>query len=307
MTTTARTLAAPLSQAGSNSLANLVRDTLTLYRRSIIRMTRAPAQLYFSLIQPLIWFLLFGQLFSRLTTGFGAAPTTGGQNPITAQFATDNYSAFFLPAIIIQMLLFGSTNSALGIILDDQSGYLNKLRVAPINRFAILIGNLLSDLTRMLMQVTVLILVGILFGVRVKHLELLPLVFLIAALFGLMMGGLGLYIGLRTRNTQATFLIVNFFTLPLLFTSSAQLPVSLLPDWLQTVAHINPLTYAIDGIRVIITGLNAKQISDMGLSASQVANSEGVLGIVGLGVLVLGVLAAITLTIATLRFRKQVQ
>lgn len=290
------TVVAPLAPESINPAVALVRDTATLYRRAIIRMFRAPIQIYFSLVQPLIWFLLFGQLFSRLTSGFGAVPS-GAANPITAQFGTDNYSAFFLPAIIIQVLLFGSASAALGIISDDQNGYLNKLRVAPINRIAILIGSLLADLTRMLLQVLVLLIVGVIFGVRIAHLELLPVLFVLAALFGLMMGGLGLFIGLTTRNTQATFLVVNFFTLPLLFTSSAQLPVAFLPDWLQVVSRFNPVTYAINGLRVIVTGLNAQQKAD----------GETIFSILALAMGVLLVLTILALGAATLRFRKQVQ
>lgn len=297
MTTSAQAIHGTLAPARTNPAMRLIHDTWTLYRRAIIRMTRTPAQLYFSLVQPLIWFLLFGQVFARLTTGFGQAPAgPGGVNPIAAQFGTDNYSAFFLPAIVIQMMLFGGANSALGIITDDLSGYLNKLRVAPINRFAILTGGLLADLTRMMIQTIALLIIGIIFGVHPAHWELLPLALVIAALFGLMMGGLGIFIGLRTRNTQATFLVINFFTLPLLFTSSAQLPVSFLPDWLQTVARLNPLTYAIDGLRAIITGLNASQIKDGATTWS----------VVGMALLVLIVLSALTLTLATRMFTKQI-
>ena len=295
MSSPAQTMSVPAVQARPDGLGRLLHDTWTLYRRSIIRLTRAPAALYFSLIQPLIWFLLFGQVFSRLTTGFGAVPA-GQPNPITAQFGTDNYQAFFLPAIMIQMILFGATGSALSIITDDQSGYLNKLRVAPINRFASLLGNLLSDLTRMLVQVLLLLIIGVALGVRIEHWELLPLIFVISALFGLMVGGLGLYVGLKTRNTQTTFLIVQFFTLPLLFSSSAQLPTTFLPDWLQVVAHANPLTYAINGMRVIVTGLNQTQ-RDAG---------DSVMSVVGLGILILAVLTVLTLALATRQFSKQV-
>lgn len=297
MSSPAQTMATPLAPARINSLGRLVSDTWTLYRRAIIQMTRTPTQLYFSIIQPLIWFLLFGQVFSRLTSGFGAAPTApGGTNPVTAQFGTDNYQAFFLPAIIVQMVLFGATGSALGIITDDLSGYLNKLRVAPINRFSILIGGLLANLTRMMAQTTLLLIIGIVFGVRPEYWYLLPLILVFVAIFGLVIGGLGLIIGLKTRNVQSTFLLVNFFTLPLFFTSSAQLPITFLPDWLQVVAKANPLTYAINACRVIITGLNK----------SQMEAGDTVFSILATGSLILIALAVIILTFATRMFSKQI-
>jgi len=287
MAATSQVLPISYAPVKRGSLARLVHDTWTLYRRAIIRMTRAPAQLYFSLIQPLVWFLLFGQLFSRLTS------FAGGRS----NFGTDNYETFFLPAIIIQMILFGATSSALGIINDDQTGYLNKLRVTPINRFSILFGSLLADLTRMLVQVVVLTVIGLIFGVRIAHYwYFLTFGVVIVVFFGLMMGGIGLYIGLSTRSTQATFLIINFLTLPLLFTSSAQLPISLLPDWMQVVAHVNPLTYAIDSLRAIVVGLNQQQIND----------GNSVIGMVAQAFLILGVLMLIMLTLAVRKFSKQV-
>ena len=284
----------PLTSVADRPIVHLFQDTYTLYRRAFLRMFRVPAQLYFSLVQPLVWFILFGQLFSRLTTGFGAA---SAKSPLTAQFGTSNYSAFFLPAIIIQVLLFGSANAALAVIGDDQSGYLNKLRMAPINRFAILMGAILADLTRILVQVLILLIVGLVFGVRFAHWELIPFIFIIAFLFSLVVGGFGLYIGLTTRSAQMTILVINFFTLPLLLISSAQLPITLLPDWLQVIARFNPVTYGIDSIRVIVTGLNAQQISE----------GQNVWSILLLGMGILFVLAFIAMAAATYRFSKQIK
>ncbi|MEJ7653449.1 MAG: ABC transporter permease [Chloroflexia bacterium] len=111
------------------------------------------------------------------------------------------------------------------------------------------------------------------------------------------MSGLGLYIGLTTRNTQTTFLVINFFTLPLLFTSTAWLPLAFLPEWLQAVAIVNPVTYAVNGIRVIVTGLNAEQV----------ATGQTLSGVIAMAAVVLAALAAAALGIATWSFRKQVQ
>lgn len=279
-----------------NYIQSLCWDTFTLYRRTVLRMFREPGQLLFSMAQPLVWFFFFGQIFSRLTTGFGVV-SAGAQNPLTAQFGTTSYTSFFLPAIIVQVLIFGPVNSALGLITDDQSGYLNKLRVAPINRLSIMLGNLFADLTRMLIQVLIMLVVGFISGVRIAHLELLPLLVLVAGVFGLFMGGLWLFIGLSTRNTQATYLIFSLISLPLLFTSSAQLPLALLPNWLQVAAQFNPVTYAINAIRIIVTGPNAWQLAHHQSELSVIFTSIGILCIP----------MVLTLSIGVWRFHKQVQ
>ncbi|GHO65443.1 transport permease protein [Ktedonobacter sp. SOSP1-52] len=271
-------------------------DTGTLYRRVLLHMFGEPGQLIFSLAQPLVWFFFFGQLFSRLTTGFGLVSADGG-NALATQFGTESYTAFFLPAIIVQVLLFGPVNSALGLITDEQSGYLNKLRVTPINRFSIMLGNLLADLTRMMIQVVIVLVVGLVSGVRIAHPELLPLLFVVAALFGLFMGGLWLFIGLSTRSAQATYLIFSLISLPLLFTSSAQLPIGLLPGWLQFVARYNPVTYAVNAIRVIVVGVNAWQK----------AGGQAEVQVILTSIVVLLIPIALTLTLGVLRFRKQLQ
>src|SRR5579885_1443156 len=98
-------------------------DMFTLYRRLLIHLIRVPAQFYFSLIQPFIWFLLFGELFSRVTTGFGLLQETK-TGTVVEQFGTTNYLAFLLPAVIVQVVLFGASGSALSIINDDITGYL---------------------------------------------------------------------------------------------------------------------------------------------------------------------------------------
>ena len=108
-----------------------------------------------------------------------------------------------------------------------------------------------------------LLAVGVVLGVHIRYLYLawLPVALLMAVLFAAMMGGFGLLVGLTTSNTQLTFLVINFFTLPLMFIRPAMLPAALLPHWLQSVTRVNPVTYAVDGIHVIITGRNASQIA----------------------------------------------
>lgn len=280
--------------AGAASLApqyqtkfsnNLFRDAWTLYRRAMIKLLRAPSRLYFTLLQPLIWLVLYGNLLSNVARG------------ANNQFGTDSYMTFFLPGIIIMTMLFGAAGSALSIINDDDTGYLNKLRVTPISRLSILLGNIMAELTRVMIQIIILIVVAVLFGVRINDLLLLPLVFVVALLFGLTIGSLGTFVGLATRNVQSTFLIINFFTLPLIFTSSAQLPINLMPDWLQVIANINPITYAINGMRAVIVGLTPEQIKN-GVTDWQ---------LIGISLAVTIVTATLAVSLAVWKFRQQIK
>jgi ABC-2 type transport system permease protein len=116
----------------------------------------------------------------------------------------------------------------------------------------------------------------------------------IALLFGLGLAGLNVFIALKTRDTESTFMVANFLTLPLLFTSSAQLPIQLLPDWLQQVARFNPVTYAVDAMRFL---LNGEQSPIGGTTMSLMLKT----------LLILGAIAVLTLTLAVRSFRRSVR
>jgi ABC-2 type transport system permease protein len=116
----------------------------------------------------------------------------------------------------------------------------------------------------------------------------------IAILFGLGLAGFNVFVAMQTRNTETAFLVANFLTLPLLFTSSAMLPVEFLPDWLQVVARINPVTYTISSIRLLFNGPQAVP----GWDPAQLLSTS---------VLVLGGIALVTLILAVRSFRRAVR
>lgn len=271
-------------------------ETWTLYRRALLKLYRRPVILYFSLVQPMIWLLLFGQVFNGIAQAPGFREAFGGQS----------YLAFFAPAIILQTILFGAGQSGLGLINDLDSGFLSKLLTTPIHRLAILLGKVLGDMTRMLVQAIIILVVTFLVGLRfadgglqatITYYYGIPGVLGalgIALLFGLMLSALNVAIALTTRNTEATFLIANFLTLPLIFTSSALLPLELLPGWLSTISRVNPVTYAIDALRALLYG------------PASVHPGASVAGVVVQATSILLVLTAVTLTLGTRRFRKLV-
>lgn len=281
---------AVLPHAGPAGLAKLASETWTLYIRQLKKLSRQPILIFFALFQPFIWLVLFGQLFSRIVTFPGAA----------ARFGNVSYLQFFIPAVILQSVLFGAGQSGVGMITDMTTGYLDKLLTTPINRLAILLGRLFGDLTRMLVQALIVLIAGWAIGrfqtPRIDFAYGLPGILgglVIVLLFGLMLAGLNVFIALTTRKTETTFLVSNFLTLPLLFVSSAQLPLGLLPDWMQTVAQLNPVTYAINAIRALLNG-------------PAVLSGQGTGQAVLQAIVYVGILAVITATLATRRFRQAV-
>ena len=271
-------------------LPKLWSETHTLYVRQIKRLSRQSTVIFFSLVQPLIWLVLFGQMFARIVRFPGAAEN----------FGNVSYLQFFIPTVMLQSILFGAGQSGVGIITDIDRGFLDKLLTTPINRLAILLGRLLGDLTRMALQIVLVVVIGWGIG-RFQTPEVsfyygvagIAGAFGIALLFALVLAGLNVFIALATRSTEATFIIGNFLTLPLLFTSSAQLPIELLPPWMQAVAHLNPVTYTIEAMRVLLNGPAA-------------AGGDSVAVVMLQALAILGGLAVVTLTLATRRFRSVV-
>jgi len=258
--------------------SDLVSETWELYKRALLKLARRPIVLYFSLLQPAIWLLLFGQIFSRMVDLPGAG----------SMFGTSNYMAFFAPGVIMMTMLFGAGQTGLGLIQDMDSGFLDKLLTTPINRFAILLGKMGGDLTRMVLQAGLILVMAVLAGVHI-HTGLLGVIFVIviSGLFGLALAGINTIVALQTRNTEATFLIGNFVNLPLMFTSTAMMPKAFLPDWMQKVVQINPVTYGIEGMRgLITTGFDPNKVFP--------------------AIIVLGTIAALSITGATLMFRRRV-
>jgi ABC-2 type transport system permease protein len=257
--------------------SDIVGETWELYKRALMKLTRRPIILYFSLVQPMIWLLLFGQMFKKMVELPGTA----------SAFGTSNYMAFFTPGVIMMTILFGAGQTGLGLIQDMDSGFLDKLLTTPINRLSIIIGKIAGDLTRMIAQVAIVLLVAVIGGVHIRT-GLLGVFFIIiiASLFGLALAGINTIVALQTRNSEASFLLSNFVNLPLMFTSSAMMPKGMLPEWMQSIANVNPVTFGIEGMRGLVT---------TGFDPGKVFSS----------IIVLGAIAAVSIIASTYMFRSR--
>jgi ABC-2 type transport system permease protein len=243
--------------------------TLTRHVRANLR---TPFFTVFGLAQPLFWLLLFGQLFKRTAE--------------LPSFPADNYLQFFAPGVIVMNVLFGSAYAGMDVIEDITSGVLDKLLVTPVSRLALMLGNLLASFLGLAVQVLVIFGIAGLMGLRVATgLTGVLLATAIVGLLSLGLSGLSNALALLTKHHDPVIITVNFLTAPLMFVSSAMMPLQLAPTWLQTAARFNPIDYAVQAVRALVTtGYDLAAILP--------------------GVLVLSAFAALGITLATLAFRK---
>jgi ABC-2 type transport system permease protein len=212
------------------------------------RTLRNPMFLFFALLQPVLFFLLFTQSFRSIASIPGFRQMTG----------TDSYLTYYSAAVVLQTVLSSSMQAGIGFVQDLESGFMDKLKVAPIRRSSILVGKVLSDGVRMLMQVLIILAICAVSGVTfATGLAGVFVVTLLALAFGVAWSGISTFVALATKNTQATFMVAMITSFPLLFLSTAVMPKPLLPEWVQTVASYNPISYIGDAYHsAVITGFD---------------------------------------------------
>src|SRR6267378_6492300 len=232
----------------------LLFDTRYLFVRSLKKLFRNPILLFFSLLQPIIFLLLFTQLFSRFASipGFGTS-TCDTANPT---YAFPNYVSFAIAGIVLQNAFSSAFQSGTAVVDDVKSGYLEKMLATPDSRPAILLGRLLTDSFRVVVQSSIILGLGVLaFGVFPATGPLgLLLILVTIAFFGLAWAGISLALGLKTKSAESVFGIAGFLTFPLLFMSTALSPQFFLPDWMKSVSAYNPVSITVDAIRALVIG-----------------------------------------------------
>jgi ABC-2 type transport system permease protein len=218
-------------------------EVVAIFGRWNTKLLRQPIVIFFSLINPLVWFLLFTQAFSAI----GGLPNFQGLT------GTKDYTTFFTAAVIIQTVTSSALQAGIGLVNDLDSGFMDKMRVAPINKSAILFGKLFSDAITTVVQVIIILVIGLALGVQfASGIAGVVLILAFAAAFGIAWSGLSLFVALTTKSTQTTLSVGLLTTFPLLFLSAAVLPVKLLPTWVQSVAIVNPFTYIAEVFQSLI-------------------------------------------------------
>ncbi|GAP94516.1 ABC transporter permease [Leptolyngbya sp. NIES-2104] len=224
--------------APENPVGEFFQETAAMTRRLFIQLQRRPSTLVAGIIQPLMWLFLFGALFQNAPRGL-----FGDQV---------NYGQFLGAGVIVFTAFSGALNAGLPVMFDREFGFLNRLLVAPLaSRFSIVMASAIFITTLSLIQTAAIIAMSAFLGAGLPNAIGLALVALIVLLLVVAVTALSLGLAFALPGHIELLAVIFVTNLPLLFASTALVPLSFMPKWLQIVATLNPLSYAIEPIRYV--------------------------------------------------------
>lgn len=229
---------AQTNATSSNGFADLVQETLALTRRLFIQLQRRPSTLVAGIIQPVMWLFLFGALFQNAPQGlFGNS---------------HSYGQFLGAGVIVFTAFAGALNAGLPVMFDREFGFLNRLLVAPLaSRYSIVLASALFIVSQSLLQAAVIVGAAAFLGAGLPDIAGLGAIAFIVFLLALGVTALSLGLAFALPGHIELIAVIFVTNLPLLFASTALAPLSFMPKWLQIVASLNPLSYAIEPIRYL--------------------------------------------------------
>ena len=233
--TSARLDAQPAAWAESSALAGLFTQTAAIAEVELKKVLRDPTELFTRAVQPVLWLVVFGQVFSRVR----GIPT-----------GNVSYLAFMTPGILAQSVLFAAIFYGIAIIWERDLGIVHKLLVSPANRASFVLGKAISSGFRGSIQTVIIYLIALALGIGIRWRPLN----IVGVFFGVALGSaifatFSLIIACIVKSRERFMGIGQLMTMPLFFASNAIYPLSLMPRWLQVIALINPLTYLVDALR----------------------------------------------------------
>jgi ABC-2 type transport system permease protein len=217
----------------------LLRDTWLVFGRYFGLLIRNPVWIALGVLQPLLYLVLFAPLLKPIA-GMRGFPPGGAYN-------------VFVPGLLVQLGMFGAAGVGFSLIAELRMGVIERLRVTPVSRVALLFGRALRDMLSIVIQSLILILIALPFGLDIHPVGVIVVLALIG-LIGLLTASVAYAVALAVKDENSYAPIVFTSTLPILLLSGVLLPMSIAPQWLQNVAKINPLLYAVDAARQVFLG-----------------------------------------------------
>ncbi|MFE0257730.1 ABC transporter permease [Streptomyces sp. NPDC059010] len=214
----------------------LFHDTALIYGRYLRQSVRSRAALFFGVLMPLLYLLFFGPLLTDLPLG-----------------GKGSSWQVLVPGLLLQLALFGASFAGFTIIIEKNQGVVERMRVTPASRLALLLGRVLRDATMFVFQAALLVLAALLMGLRAP----LPGVligFAFVALLTVSLASLSYALGLKVHTTHEFAPAINAMTMPMMLLSGLMLPMTLGPKWLDVLSHFVPFRYLVDAMRDAYVG-----------------------------------------------------
>ena len=262
-----------MSESNGNSKSKL-HGTWALTNRELKKWYKAPVIFVLSIIQPILWMGLLGKAMNigaLFNPSSGLLPPLTLDPPLTASqaqqlglyfggitksaFGAADYFSFMAVGMIAFTALFTTMFSGMSVVWDRRLGFLNKALSTPVSRAVIIFSKVLSATLRSMFQAGLIILIAVAFGLQFgAGFSPLYVLGVFAIMFLICVGLSSIFIAITIRSTriETPMAVVNLINLPLMFASNAFFPTKFMPDWLQTIAKVNPLTYTTDAVRQLL-------------------------------------------------------
>ncbi|BCJ54028.1 transport permease protein [Actinoplanes sp. NBRC 14428] len=215
----------------------LLRDTWLIFQRQALLLLRNPVWILVGVFQPVMYLLLFAPLLK---------PALGVRTNAEAY-------EIFVPGLLVLLAIFGGLFQGFGLIAELRAGVIERSRVTPVSRLALLLGRSLRDTVSLLSQAVIITLLALAFDLRVVLGNLL-LAYLMLALISLMTSAMSYGVALAVKSEDVLAPLMNTVAQPVLLLSGILLPLTFAPGWLQGVADWNPFSWAVDGTRALFRG-----------------------------------------------------
>lgn len=222
-------------------VAAMVHDGAITTWRNLVILPRTPELLFFTLVQPVMFVVLFNYVFGGAISG-SLPPGV-------------SYAQFLIPGILVQTIVFGSAATSVGLAEDLSKGIVDRFRSLPITRSAVLVGRIVADTVRLTLVAIVMLAVGVVVGFRFEGgMGAGALMVVVAVAFGWSMSWILANIGMSVKDPETAQTAGFVWLFPLSFVSSVFTPVATMPDWLQPIARNNPVTLVANLLRGLAVG-----------------------------------------------------
>jgi ABC-2 type transport system permease protein len=221
----------------------LLRDIWLIYQRQALLQVRQPVWIFVGIFQPVMYLLLFAPLLKPALAPLGVT-------------SDEQAYRIFVPGLLVLLAIFGGLFQGFGLIAELRAWIIERSRVTPISRLALLLGRSLRDATVLIAQAVLITVLALFFGLRTQ-LGYLLLAYLMLALIALMTSTLSYGVALKVRSEDVLAPLMNTVAIPLFLLSGILLPISAdfgAPNWLINVAKVNPFSWSVDGVRALFAG-----------------------------------------------------